>query len=247
MTITLKNITKSFDDQHVLDDLTLTFNENETTVIVGSSGSGKSTMLRCMNLLEIPDSGELILDDQSLQFGSKLNEKQLLPFRKKTGMVFQNFDLFPHLTVLANIMEGPVQVKKEDKAVVKARAEKLLDSVGLLNKADSYPNDLSGGQKQRVAISRALAMQPEFLLMDEPTSALDPESEMEILEIIRKIAEEANNAMIIVTHNLSFAQRVADRMLFLEDGKILFDAPPKDFFNSSNERIKNFISAMEFE
>ncbi|MCI5775971.1 MAG: amino acid ABC transporter ATP-binding protein [Aerococcus sp.] len=247
MPITLNKINKSFGDQHVLKDLSLTFNEHETTVIIGSSGSGKSTMLRCMNLLEIPDSGKLTLDELSLTFDRKPSEKQLLPFRKKTGMVFQNFDLFPHLTVLDNIMEGPVQVKKEDKTEVKARAEKLLDHVGLLDKADQYPNDLSGGQKQRVAIARALAMAPEFLLLDEPTSALDPESEMDILDLIKTLVEEDHQSTIIVTHNLAFARRVADRILFFEDGKVQFDAPPEKFFNSDNPRIQKFLSAMKFE
>ncbi len=243
MSVQLKNLTKIFNDVPILDEVNLTINEQETTVIVGPSGAGKSTFLRCLNLLEIPDHGSIALGDQQLKFGKRLSEKEVTAFRRKTGMVFQGFFLFPHLTVLENITEGPIHVLKESRKDAEAKAWQLLEKVGLTEKAAVYPNRLSGGQQQRVAIARALAMDPYFLLFDEPTSALDPELEAEVLRVIADLAEE-NKSLIIVTHNMNFAREVADRILFLEGGNILFDGPPTAFFQSDIERINHFISAM---
>ena len=208
MAINFKNISKSYGDHLVLDNINTSFKEGQTTVIVGSSGCGKSTLLRCINLLEIPQSGVLEIDDKSVNFKEKLSSKELLEIRKKTGMVFQSFNLFPHLTALQNVTR------------------------------------LSGGQAQRVAIARALAVNPYFLLLDEPTSALDPELEAEVLKVILSLAKE-KKSMIIVTHNMNFARKIADRILFLDKGAIAFDGLVDEFFNSQNERIKSFISAMD--
>ncbi len=245
MSIILENITKSFNEHIVLNNINLAIADEQTTVIVGPSGSGKSTLLRCINLLEIPDSGSLTIEADVIRFNKKLSNKELLQFRRKTGMVFQGFHLFPHLTVLENVTEGPIYVLKQDKEVAKQNGQQLLAKVGLTNKENQYPNKLSGGQQQRVAIARALAMDPYFLLFDEPTSALDPELEEEVLRVIAGLAREGKS-QIIVTHNMLFAKAVADRILFLEEGTILFDGTPQAFFDSDSKRIHNFISAMTF-
>ncbi len=226
-----------------LKDITTTFENNQTTVLVGPSGSGKSTMLRSLNLLEMPESGKYYFDDLELDFKKGISKKEILEVRRETEMVFQNYNLFPHLTVLKNIIEGPVHVLKEDKESATKRAYELLKKVGLADKADAYPQQLSGGQAQRVAIARSLAMNPRYILLDEPTSALDPELELEVLKVLLQLAKE-KQSLIIVTHNLAFAQKVADKILFVEDGQILFQGPKDDFFNSDNQRIKNFLSAM---
>ena len=244
MAINFKNISKSYGDHLVLDNINTSFKEGQTTVIVGSSGCGKSTLLRCINLLEIPQSGTLEVDDRSVNFKEKLNSKELLEIRKKTGMVFQSFNLFPHLTALQNVTEAPIYVQKKDKNEATKEAKELLAKVGLSHKEDTYPNRLSGGQAQRVAIARALAVNPYFLLLDEPTSALDPELEAEVLKVILSLAKE-KKSMIIVTHNMNFARKIADRILFLDKGMIAFDGLVDEFFNSQNERIKSFISAMD--
>ena len=244
MAINFKNISKSYGDHLVLDNINTSFKEGQTTVIVGSSGCGKSTLLRCINLLEIPQSGTLEVDDRSVNFKEKLSSKELLEIRKKTGMVFQSFNLFPHLTALQNVTEAPIYVQKKDKNKATKEAKELLAKVGLSHKEDTYPNRLSGGQAQRVAIARALAVNPYFLLLDEPTSALDPELEAEVLKVILSLAKE-KKSMIIVTHNMNFARKIADRILFLDKGVIAFDGLVDEFFNSQNERIKNFISAMD--
>lgn len=244
MAINFKNISKSYGDHLVLDNINTSFKEGQTTVIVGSSGCGKSTLLRCINLLEIPQSGTLEVDDRSVNFKDKLNSKELLEIRKKTGMVFQSFNLFPHLTALQNVTEAPICVQKKDKNEAIKEAKELLAKVGLSHKEDTYPNRLSGGQAQRVAIARALAVNPYFLLLDEPTSALDPELEAEVLKVILSLAKE-KKSMIIVTHNMNFARKIADRILFLDKGVIAFDGLVDEFFNSQNERIKSFISAMD--
>ncbi|MDF4200698.1 amino acid ABC transporter ATP-binding protein, partial [Bacillus subtilis] len=176
-------------------------------------------------------------------FKKGISKKEILEVRRETEMVFQNYNLFPHLTVLKNIIEGPVHVLKEDKESATKRAYELLEKVGLADKADAYPQQLSGGQAQRVAIARSLAMNPRYILLDEPTSALDPELELEVLKVLLQLAKE-KQSLIIVTHNLAFAQKVADKILFVEDGQILFQGPKDDFFNSDNQRIKNFLSAM---
>lgn len=239
----LENMNKTFGGNLALKDITTTFENNQTTVLVGPSGSGKSTMLRSLNLLEMPESGKYYFDDLELDFKKGISKKEILEVRRETEMVFQNYNLFPHLTVLKNIIEGPVHVLKEDKESAIKRAYELLEKVGLADKADAYPQQLSGGQAQRVAIARSLAMNPRYILLDEPTSALDPELELEVLKVLLQLAKE-KQSLIIVTHNLAFAQKVADKILFVEDGQILFQGPKGDFFNSDNQRIKNFLSAM---
>ena len=239
----LENVNKTFGGNLALKDITTTFENNQTTVLVGPSGSGKSTMLRSLNLLEMPESGKYYFDDLELDVKKGISKKEILEVRRETEMVFQNYNLFPHLTVLKNIIEGPVHVLKEDKESATKRAYELLKKVGLADKADAYPQQLSGGQAQRVAIARSLAMNPRYILLDEPTSALDPELELEVLKVLLQLAKE-KQSLIIVTHNLAFAQKVADKILFVEDGQILFQGPKDDFFNSDNQRIKNFLSAM---
>ncbi|KGR78047.1 arginine ABC transporter ATP-binding protein [Ureibacillus manganicus DSM 26584] len=237
---------KSFSNHHALKDINIQFNKGETTVILGPSGSGKSTLLRCINLLEIPQTGTLEIDSFKIDFTQKLSQKDKLLIRQNTAMVFQSFNLFPHMTVLENVIEGPITVLKKDKSSMIHIGEQLLEKVGLLHKKDSYPSQLSGGQQQRVAIARALAMEPKFLLFDEPTSALDPELEGEVLKVLKALAEE-QKSMIIVTHNLNFARVAADRILFLENGEILFDGRTDEFFNNTeNERIISFIQSMQF-
>lgn len=244
--INLKNVSKTFGKQHALDNISLQFPKNKTSVIVGPSGSGKSTLLRSLNLLETPETGEYEFNDESIDFSKKLSSKTILNIRRKTSMVFQSFNLFPHLTVLKNVMEGQVQVLNKSKEEAKEIAEQLLDKVGMLDKADAYPSQLSGGQAQRVAIARSLAMHPEYILLDEPTSALDPEIELEVLKVLLDLAKE-KQSLVIVTHNLTFAQRVADKIIFIEDGKVSFDGDTKDFFESDDQRIKDFLAAMTLQ
>lgn len=241
----LKNIDKHFGEFHALKDISLDFERGKTAVIVGPSGSGKSTLLRCINLLEVPEKGELQVGDISLLFEGKIDKRNVITVRKKTSMVFQNFNLFPHMKAIDNVIEGPITVLKKDKASSIKMGKSLLEKVGLSDKEDSYPERLSGGQQQRVAIARALAMEPEFLLFDEPTSALDPELESEVLRVLKNLAHE-DRSMIIVTHNLDFAREVADRIIFLENGGIEYDGATTDFFNNSNnERINRFINSMK--
>ncbi|MCK8629256.1 amino acid ABC transporter ATP-binding protein [Apilactobacillus kunkeei] len=244
--INLKNVSKTFGKQHALDNISLQFPKNKTSVIVGPSGSGKSTLLRSLNLLETPETGEYEFNDESIDFSKKLSSKTILNIRRKTSMVFQSFNLFPHLTVLKNVTEGQVQVLNKSKEEAKEIAEQLLDKVGMLDKADAYPSQLSGGQAQRVAIARSLAMHPEYILLDEPTSALDPEIELEVLKVLLDLAKE-KQSLVIVTHNLTFAQRVADKIVFIEDGKVGFDGDTKDFFESDDQRIKDFLAAMTLQ
>lgn len=244
--VSFKDMNKHFNEHHVLKNINVQFNKGETTVILGPSGSGKSTLLRCINLLELPQTGTLEIDSLKVDFTTKLNQKEKLLIRQNTAMVFQAFNLFPHMTVLENVIEGPITVMKKDKTKMVGIGEQLLEKVGLLHKKDSFPSQLSGGQQQRVAIARALAMEPKFLLFDEPTSALDPELEGEVLKVLKALAEE-DKSMIIVTHNLNFARVVADRILFLENGEIVFDGKTDQFFNNTeNERINSFIQSMQF-
>lgn len=242
--IEIKHIQKSYAGFHALKDISLSFKTGETTVIVGPSGSGKSTLLRTLNLLEVPESGILKNGKLEVDFSAKIPKETMMAIRKETAMVFQSFNLFPHLSVLENVIEGPITVLKLSKAEATARAKNLLTKVGLADKLDHYPDQLSGGQQQRVAIARALAMEPDFVLFDEPTSALDPELEAEVLRVLKELASE-KLSMIIVTHNLEFAREAADRMLFLEDGKVGFDGPTKDFFESTTDpRISRFINSI---
>ena len=236
--IEVKNLEKSFGKNHVLRGINETINEGEVVCIIGPSGSGKSTFLRCLNLLEQPTSGEVILD------GEKINapDRDIDKIREKLGMVFQNFNLFPHMSVLDNITMAPIKVKGQARGEAEAEAQLLLDVVGLLDKAEAYPSSLSGGQKQRVAIARALAMKPEIMLFDEPTSALDPEMVGEVLAVMKQLAEDGMT-MVIVTHEMGFAREVADRVLFIDGGVILEQGTPEEIFgNPQNERTQTFLS-----
>lgn len=236
--ISVKNLSKSFDDFQVLKNIDLEIKKGEKVVIVGPSGSGKSTLLRCLNLLEKPTSGNIYIDGMDIT-DKKCNINLV---RRRMGMVFQNFNLFPHKTVTENITMAPVLTGKLTKEDAQKRALQLLERVGLPEKALSYPASLSGGQKQRIAIVRALAMDPDVMLFDEPTSALDPEMVGEVLAVMRELAE-INMTMIVVTHEMAFAREAATRVLFMDEGYILEDAPPEKFFtNPDNPRVKDFLS-----
>lgn len=242
----LEHIDKNYAEHHALKDINVTFNPQETTVIVGPSGSGKSTLLRSLNLLEHPDSGKYTIDDRTIDLSEPVTTDTLLWVRRKTGMVFQQPRMFDHLTIMGNMIEAPVHVLKQSKTVTTKHAHELLSAVGLDDMANRYPYQLSGGQTQRVAIARAMAMAPDYLLLDEPTSALDPELEAQVLRVLNNLAQE-NQSMIIVTHNMDFARHAADRMLFLEDGEIDFDGTPDEFFNKPTARIHRFLNAFKFD
>ena len=234
----INNLHKSFGDLHVLKGIDLQIDKGEIIAIVGPSGSGKSTVLRCMNLLEEPTEGEIIFEGNNIT-GPKVNIDKV---RQRIGMVFQNFNLFPHMTVLDNITLAPMKLKKISKEEANKKAEKLLDRVGLLDKKESYPSQLSGGQKQRIAIARALAMEPDMMLFDEPTSALDPEMVKEVLDVIKELAEEGMTRAI-VTHEMGFAKEVADRVIFVDNGKIVENGTPENVFNHpTNDRTKEFLA-----
>ena len=235
--IDIENLRKSFGDVKVLKGINLTIKEKEVVVIIGPSGSGKSTLLRCMNYLEEPTSGEVSVDGIVLDGEANINK-----VREEVGMVFQRFNLFPHMTVLQNIMLAPIKVRHVAKQEAEETARKLLARVGLADKADAYPSQLSGGQQQRVAIARALAMKPKVMLFDEPTSALDPEMVGEVLDVMRKLAEEGMT-MVIVTHEMGFAREVGDRLLFVDDGRIIEQGDPKEVFeHPKEERTRLFLS-----
>ena len=235
--IDIENLRKSFGDVEVLKGINLTIMEKEVVVIIGPSGSGKSTLLRCMNYLEEPTSGEVSVDGIVLDGEANINK-----VREEVGMVFQRFNLFPHMTVLQNIMLAPIKVRHVAKQEAEETARKLLARVGLADKADAYPSQLSGGQQQRVAIARALAMKPKVMLFDEPTSALDPEMVGEVLDVMRKLAEEGMT-MVIVTHEMGFAREVGDRLLFVDDGRIIEQGDPKEVFeHPKEERTRLFLS-----
>ncbi|VXC11406.1 amino acid ABC transporter ATP-binding protein [Bacillus altitudinis] len=238
--IRVGKLNKHFGELHVLKDIDLTVYENDVVVLIGASGSGKSTLLRCMNFLEIKNDGQIIID------GSPVHPKrdQLNEMRQKIGMVFQHFNLFPHKTVLENIIEAPVMVKKTKKAQAITEANVLLEKVGLADKAKVYPSKLSGGQKQRVAIARALAMKPDVMLFDEPTSALDPELVGEVLQTMKSLAKEGMT-MVIVTHEMGFAKEVADRVVYMHEGRIVEQGTPSELFDSpQEERTKLFLSSI---
>mgnify|MGYP001790233826 CR=1 FL=1 len=235
--IELKDVRKSFGKNEVLKGINLQIDKGEVVVIIGPSGSGKSTVLRTMNYLEEPTSGHVIVDGMDLSDKNKLNA-----VRTEVGMVFQNFNLFPHMTVSDNLILAPVNVRKTDKKEAQDIAMKLLERVGLADKAQMYPDSLSGGQKQRVAIARALAMKPKVMLFDEPTSALDPEMVREVLDVMKSLADEGMT-MVIVTHEMGFAKEVADRVLFVDGGQILEDGTPAQVFDTpSSDRTKLFLS-----
>ncbi|MFW0183354.1 amino acid ABC transporter ATP-binding protein [Rothia sp. CCM 9417] len=242
--LSVQNLTKSFGEQTVLNGVSLELTSGETTVILGPSGSGKSTLLRCFNLLEVPEAGVLDLAGDSVDFSSKLTDEQVRSIRKHSAMVFQSFNLFPHLTAVQNVALAPVLNGKVGKGVAHQYAVELLDKVGLGDKASSYPDSLSGGQQQRVAIARALAVSPDYLLFDEPTSALDPELEAEVIRVLIDLARE-KRSLVVVTHNMAFARRVADRIIFLDGGKVLYNGAPEPFFQSTNERIARFLQIFE--
>jgi polar amino acid transport system ATP-binding protein len=236
--IEVKSLNKYFGKQHVLRDLNYTVEKGEKIVIVGPSGSGKSTFLRCLNLLEAPTSGTVIFEGTEITHAGRAINR----VREKMGMVFQNFNLFPHLTVRRNITLAPIELKLMTKDEADARADELLARIGLSDKAETYPNMLSGGQKQRIAILRALAMNPDVMLFDEPTSALDPEMVGEVLALMRELAEDGMT-MVVVTHEMGFAREVATRVLFMADGQIMEEAPPAEFFsNPKNQRLQDFLS-----
>ncbi|MEH7459066.1 peptide ABC transporter ATP-binding protein [Bacillus pseudomycoides] len=235
--IKIENLHKTFEQNEVLKGITTTIEKGEVVAIVGPSGSGKSTFLRCMNVLETPTSGQIWIGNEEVT-NPRTN---IMSVRENVGMVFQHFHLFPHMTVLENITYAPVNVKGIAKQDAENKAKELLEKVGLLDKKDAYPNRLSGGQKQRVAIARALAMEPEVMLFDEPTSALDPEMVKEVLEVMKSLVT-TGMTMAIVTHEMGFAREVADRVLFLDGGKLVEDANPEQFFTSpKSERAQEFL------
>jgi polar amino acid transport system ATP-binding protein len=236
--IRVKNLNKSYGNLHVLKDINLSVNKSEVVVLIGASGSGKSTLIRCINFLEMKDSGEIIIEGESID----PKKHDLSKVRQKVGMVFQHFNLFPHKTVLENIIEAPIMVKKISREQAIQEALQLLKKVGLEEKADKYPSSLSGGQKQRVAIARSLAMKPDIMLFDEPPSALDPELVGDVLETMKQLAKEGMT-MIIVTHEMGFAKEVADWVVYMNQGKIVEMGPPGEIFNNpKEERTREFLS-----
>ncbi len=236
--IKVKNLKKTFGDLEVLCGINEHVKKGEVVVVIGPSGSGKSTFLRCLNLLETPTEGEIFIDDEKIN-DPKVNVNRI---RQKMGMVFQHFNLFPHLTILGNITLAPVLLKKMTKQQAHDKAIELLGKVGLADKADAYPAQLSGGQKQRVAIARALAMEPEIMLFDEPTSALDPEMVGEVLDVMKSLAD-SGMTMVVVTHEMGFAKEVGTRLLFMDQGIVMESGVPKDVFeNPQNERTQKFLS-----
>ena len=243
--IDIRGLKKSFGDNEVLKDITLQVARGQVVAMIGPSGSGKSTLLRCINLLTVPDAGQVTVGEQTIAFSGKSTvlpgDRKLAAFRASTGMVFQHFNLFPHMTALQNVMEGPVTVLKTPKAQAEAEARALLTKVGLLERADYYPDKLSGGQKQRVAIARALAMKPAVMLFDEATSALDPELVGEVLNVIKELAKEGMT-MILVTHEIGFAREVADQVIFMRDGVVAEAGPPSVVIdNPRNESTRAFL------
>ncbi|WIG61780.1 MAG: ABC transporter, ATP-binding protein (cluster 3, basic aa/glutamine/opines) [Ktedonobacterales bacterium] len=237
--IDVRQMNKFFGERHVLTDVDFPVKRGECVAVIGPSGSGKSTLIRCINYLETPTSGQVFIDGKEIS--SALSAGELSQVRRELGMVFYNFNLFPHKSVLENITLAPIQVRKTPKAQAEETAHKLLEKVGLRDKADSYPSQLSGGQKQRVAIARALAMNPKALLFDEPTSALDPELVGEVLRVMRELAEEGRT-MVVVTHEMGFARSVADRVVFIDHGKIVEQGDPEEVFaHPQHERTRTFL------
>lgn len=239
----IKNLSKRYGDTNVLKNINISVKKGEVVVIIGPSGCGKSTLLRCLNGLEEIQEGEVLLDDQVVN----PNKKNLSKNREKIGMVFQSYDLFPHLTILQNVTLAPIKVKKRNRREVEKEALELLERVGLRSKKDDYPRQLSGGQKQRVAIVRALIMHPEVLLLDEITAALDPEMVREVLDVVLDLAKEGRT-MVIVTHEMQFAKAVADRVIFLEGGRIVEEGDPKKLFEKpETDRLQRFLQTFTYE
>ncbi|OKP77119.1 ectoine/hydroxyectoine ABC transporter ATP-binding protein EhuA [Paenibacillus sp. P3E] len=247
--IEIRDLHKSFGPLQVLKGVDLTVEHGKVLVIIGPSGSGKTTLLRCFNLLEQPDQGSLALADLKLNFtaGGKIPQRSILALRQRTGMVFQSYNLFPHMTALGNVMEGQVTVQKRPKEEARKRGIELLAKVGLADKVDAYPHQLSGGQQQRVAIARAMAVEPEVLLFDEPTSALDPELVGEVLKVIKQLAAEGMT-MVIVTHEMKFAADVADQIILMDDGVILEQGTPAEVLeHTTNPRALQFLNRISGE
>ncbi|MFF0827793.1 amino acid ABC transporter ATP-binding protein [Brevibacillus sp. NPDC003359] len=243
--ITITDVHKQFNTLHVLKGISLSVEKGKVVVIIGPSGSGKTTLLRCLNALEVPTSGSVQIGAVKLDFSQKVERASIPKLRKQTGMVFQNYNLFPHMTAVENVMEGPVTVKKVDKEKARAKAAALLTKVGLGDKLDHYPAQLSGGQQQRVGIARALAMDPQVMLFDEPTSALDPELVGEVLKVMKELAQEGMT-MIVVTHEMGFAREVADEVIFMDQGVIVErDTPSNLFAKPREERTRQFLQHLK--
>ncbi|GAA4716844.1 amino acid ABC transporter ATP-binding protein [Brevibacillus fulvus] len=242
--ITINDLHKSFNQLHVLKGISLTVEKGKVVVIIGPSGSGKTTLLRCLNVLETPNQGKIQIGNVVLDFSQNPAKADIARLRRQTGMVFQNYNLFPHMTALENVMEGPITVKKMDKAAARDKAVHLLTKVGLADKINEYPFQLSGGQQQRVGIARALAMDPQVMLFDEPTSALDPEWVGEVLKVMKQVAQEGMT-MVIVTHEMAFAREVADKVIFMDQGVILEQGKPEELFtHPREERTRQFLKLL---
>lgn len=243
--ITIKNLHKKFGDLEVLKGIDLEVKKGQAVVVIGPSGSGKTTFLRCLNILETPSAGVISIDEQSVDFAKPVPKKKVNAFRKQSAMVFQHYNLFPHMTALENVMEGPVTVQGLDKATARKKAEQLLAKVGLGDKVNEYPFQLSGGQQQRVGIARALALEPKVMLFDEPTSALDPELVGEVLQVMKDLASEGMT-MVVVTHEMRFAKGVADEVLFMDGGHIIERGKPEDIFEHPKEaRTQQFLNLIQ--
>ncbi|SDC58377.1 amino acid ABC transporter ATP-binding protein, PAAT family [Pelagirhabdus alkalitolerans] len=246
--IEISNLNKKFDETTVLESIDFSVKKGEVVALIGASGSGKTTLLRCLNLLETPNSGTITIGDTTQVFSERpLKKTEKLKLRQYSGMVFQGFHLFPHKTVIENIIEAPLIVKKESKETLIKKGEALLDKVGMIDHLDKFPDALSGGQQQRVAIARALMMEPDVMLFDEPTSALDPQLVREVLKVIEELANEGQT-MIIVTHEMNFAKRVADKVLFMDDGYIIEEgSPEKVLVHPEKQQTKSFLQLLDDE
>lgn len=243
--INIKGLVKRFNELEVLRGIDLSIEKGQVIVVIGPSGSGKTTLLRCLNVLEVPSEGNITIGDQMLDFSKRIVKKEVESFRRKSAMVFQHYNLFPHMTALQNVMEGPVTVKKEDKGKAREKAINLLQKVGLADKLDYFPHQLSGGQQQRVGIARALALEPEIMLFDEPTSALDPELVGEVLQVMKDLASEGIT-MVVVTHEMRFANDVANEVLFMDQGKIIERSSPSEMFmHPKEERTRQFLNLIK--
>jgi ABC-type histidine transport system ATPase subunit len=247
--VDIRNLHKSFGALEVLKGISFCAFEGEVISLIGSSGSGKSTLLRCINMLEVPDGGSVLIDGEEIKLRGETphrqiaDENQIRRIRSELGMVFQSFNLWAHMTILQNVMEAPLVVQKRDRVEVEEEALEMLGKVGIRDKADSYPSQLSGGQQQRAAIARALCINPRLMLFDEPTSALDPELEVEVLRVIKILADEGRT-MVLVTHDMEFARSVSDRVIFLHQGLVEEEGTPETVFNSTkSERLKQFLNA----
>ncbi len=243
--ISIKGLKKRFDKLEVLKGMNVDVKKGQVIVLIGPSGSGKTTFLRCLNALELPNEGSVSIGENNVNFNNKVSKQEIINLRRQTGMVFQTYNLFPHMTALENVMEGPAVVQKRNKTETRDKAIKLLEKVGLGDKIDYYPFQLSGGQQQRVGIARALAIEPEVMLFDEPTSALDPELVGEVLKVMKDLAEEGMT-MVVVTHEMRFAKEAADKVIFMEDGYIVEEGTPQEVFEApKHERTRQFLNLIQ--